>query len=74
MLTVAAILQATRQMTSFGETGTRRSPDGHASREGCPRATDGCGRRHPPGGGGDRIPARLWDDAMKVFVHAPDPG
>ena len=66
MLTLDAILKATRQMTSYGESGTRGAMDHLPDRvQGKPktREVDVC----PDGESHEETSKRRWDDELKVY-------
>lgn len=58
MLTVEAIVRATRQMSAYGELGGRKPRTKAASSIAITQADLKT-----------RTPVRVWDDARKVYVH-----
>jgi hypothetical protein len=66
MLTLKEILKATRQMTSYGERGTAGALDHLPARvqgQRDRRRSDAA-----ESGPNDYVPARKWDDELKLFV------
>lgn len=70
MLTLDAIIKATRQMTAYGERGTAGTLDHLPARVQGPRENKKKKtNQSKTSATASRKPARRWDDEKKVYVH-----